>query len=199
MKLSPSRFWTWFRGFAERVPDDDVPGSLQDELLTQLQCVDPRLYFLLSINASPKEFIVTADGDTAAFPAADDLVGVAPEINGWSFLSLKPALGFRFRHSDGPISIDASELWFIPAKSEAHPAELGIILGFPDADLVLANQSVDTAYTILETGIGERKCAADIAHVAVDDLPDDPSASGYLEISHLSDYISFHKRRHNSG
>ena len=87
----------------------------------------------------------------------------------------------------------------MPTKSREHPARLGIILGFPDADLVLANQSVDTAYTILETGIGERACAADIAHVSVADLPDDPDASSYLEISRLSDYITFHKRRHNGG
>ena len=87
----------------------------------------------------------------------------------------------------------------MPTKSTEDPSELGIILGFPDADFVLANQSVDTAYTILEIGIGERACSKDIAHVAVDDLPDDPAASGYLEMSHLPGYIAFHKRRHSGG
>lgn len=199
MKLPPSTFWTWFRGFANRLPVDGIPESLQDELLSQLQCFDDRLYFLLSTNSTPKELIVTAEGNTAAFESVDTLVAAAPDLAGWKFHSLKPPMGFDFRHTDGPISLDVSQLWFMPTKSSNDPTALGIVLGFPDADFVLEHQSVDTAYTILETAIGERSCTRDIAHVAVDDLPDPPGTNGYLELPRLPEYIAFHKRRHAIG
>ena len=57
-------------------------------------------------------------------------------------------------------------------------------------------QTVDAAYTILDTGIGERSTATDIQHVVVGDLPVDPAAEGYLKLARLADYISWHKSKH---
>jgi hypothetical protein len=196
MSLSPSSFWSWFRGFADRLPCDDVPHALQDELLSQLHCYDDRLFFLICTNTSPCELIITAEGNKEAFQSADSLVAAAPELDRWTFIALKPPMGFDFRHTDGPISIDVSKLWFMPTISSADPSALGIVVAFPDADLVLENQSVDTAYTILETSIGERSCTNDIAHVAVDDLPEAPEENGYVKLFQLPDYIAFHKRKH---
>jgi hypothetical protein len=87
----------------------------------------------------------------------------------------------------------------MPTNSSADPSALGIVVAFPDADFVLNNQSVDTAYTILETAIGERSCTNDITHVTIDDLPDAPEGKGYLKLTQLPDYIAFHKRKHSSG
>lgn len=110
----------------------------------------------------------------------------------------KPPIGFDFRFRDGPIDLDVSRLWFMPLKSADDPEALAIQIGFPDADFVLRHQSVDAAYTILETAIGERSCTEDIAQVVVDDLPDSPAESGYLELPRLPDFIAFFKRRHLS-
>ena len=199
MHNPPSTFWNWFREFAKRLLVDEIPESLQDELLSQLHSFDDRLYFLLSTNATPKELIITAEGNEAAFPAADRLVAAAPTLPGWTFYSLKPPMGFDFCHTDGPISLDVARLWFMPTVSSDRPADLGIVLGLPDADFVLEHQSVDTAFTILEVAIGERSCTRDIAHVAVNDLPDDPDANGYLKLPQLPEYVAFHKRRYKIG
>jgi hypothetical protein len=199
MKLAPSGFWTWFRGFANRLPNDDIPDDLQNELLSHLHCFDDRLYFLMSTNTSPHELIITVEGNANAVSSADKLVNAAPQISNWKFISLKPPMGFNFTHRDGSISLDASKLWFIPTNSSDVAPELGVIIGFPDADFVLENQSVDTAYTILETGIGERSCMNDIHRVTVDDLPDDPESHGYMPLPRLADYIAFHKRRYEGG
>ena len=193
------KFWNWFVDFAELIPHEEFPESLQNELLSKLQDYDNRLFFLVSTNSSPREFIVTAEGNREAFSVADDLVAAAPDLANWLFISLKPAMGFKFRHTDGPISLNVSELWFFPTASTKDPAKLGIVLGFPDVDFVLNSQSVDTAYTILESAIGERSCINDIAHVSVNNLPEDPGNSGYLELPQLPEYISFHKRQHNGG
>lgn len=199
MSLSPSSFLTWFQGFADRLPQNDVPNTLQDELLSQLHCYDKRLFFLICTNTSPCELIITADGNKDAFQSVDSLVAAAPKLVGWTFIALKPPMGFDFRITDGPISLDVSKLWFMPLYSSADPSALGIVLAFPDADFVLENQSVDTAYTILETSIGERSCTNNIAHVVVDDHPEAPEDNGYLKLIQLPDYIEFHKRQHSGG
>lgn len=199
MSLSPSSFWTWFRDFADRLSTDGVPESLHDELLSQLHCHDKRLFFLICTNASPCELIISAEGNREAFPSAESLVAAAPKLDGWKFIALKPPMGFDFRHTDGPISLDVSKLWFKPTKSSADSSALGIVVAFPDADFVLENQSIDTAFTILESAIGERSCTYDIAHVAVDDLPKAPEENGYLKLTQLPDYIAFHKRNHSGG
>ena len=198
MSLSPTSFWTWFRGFAERISGDVIPDELQGELLSHLHCYDKRLYFLVCTNASPCELIITVEGNRDAFQSADSLVAAAPQIDGWVFIALKPPMGFDFRHKDGLVSLDVSKLWFKPMNSAADPSALGIVVAFPNADFVLENQSVDTAYTILESAIGERSCTDDIAHLAIADLPDEPESKGYLRLSQLPDYIAFHKRKYRS-
>jgi hypothetical protein len=196
MSLSPSTFWIWFRRFADQLPHGDVSVALQAELLSQLHRYDGRLYFLICTNALPCELIITAEGRVEAFESADLLVAAAPKLDGWKFIALKPPMGFNFRHTDGPISIDVSNLWFMPTNSSADPSALGVVIAIPDSNFVLKNQSVDTAYTILETSIGERSCTNDIAHVAVDDLPATPEEKGFLRLSQLPGYIAFHKRKH---
>lgn len=197
MRLPPSSFWHWFRGYAGRIPIDDIPDELQDELLSQLHAHDERLYFLISTNSSPRELIITADGNQDAFSSARSLVAAAPTYEGWKVTALKPATGFDFRYTDGVIQLEVSKLWFRPIKPKESPSALGIVIGFPDADFVLENQSVDTAYTILEMAIGESACAEDIAQVTVDDTPAEPEASGYIRLPQLADYIAFHKGHHS--
>lgn len=199
MSLSADEFWQWFPKYAARVPSNDIPDRLQDELIAKLHEYDSRLFFLMSTEANARELIITADGNKDAFGSADLLVGAAPGLKGWTFVSLKPPMGFDFEHSDGPISLDVSQLWFLPTHSSTDPPELGVIIGLPNVDFVLERQSVDTAYTILETAIGERSCAGDIAQVSVDELPVDPDKEDYLPLPQLPDYIAFHKRRYLHG
>lgn len=199
MTLTPNQFWLWFRGFASRLPGDDIPDELQDELLSQLQRVDDRLYFLMATGTTPKQLIITADGNTDAFPASDALVAEANDLAGWQFIALKPPMGFAFRFQDGPLDLDVAQLWFMPLKSSSDPKLLGVRIAFPDAGFVLKHQSVDAAYTILESALGERSVAEDIAHVDVADLPESPVDDGYLELPQLAAYIEFHKRQNRRG
>ncbi|SMP79644.1 hypothetical protein SAMN06265222_1369 [Neorhodopirellula lusitana] len=167
-----------------------IPDYLQDTLLAKLHEYDRRLYFLLSTNATPREFIVSADGNSAAFDSVDALVDAAPRLDDWTFISLKPPQGFAFTHSDGPISIDVSQLRFALTKSKETPPRFGVILYIPNIDFVLEHQSVDTAYTILETGVGERRCTDVIARLTVDDPPGDLTGHPSLPIARLSDWLA---------
>jgi hypothetical protein len=197
MRLPPSTFWTWFSGFARRLPADDPPDALLDELLDQLHAIDRRIYFELSTNTADRELILTASGNSAAFPVVDNLIATAPKLKGWSFVALKPPKGFQFKYRSGDIVLNVRELWFMPLQSNTNPRDLGLRLCLPNADYILERQTVDTAYTILETVIGERSCATDIQYVEVDELPADPAAERYLPITRLVEYLEWRRRKHS--
>ena len=80
----------------------------------------------LNPNSSPRELIITADGNKDAFSSADVLVDASPTLDDWLFIALKPPMGFDFQHTDGPIALDVSRLWFMPTKSTDDPSKLGV-------------------------------------------------------------------------
>lgn len=199
MNSKAAQFWNWFTGFAKRACGESPSEQLQDELLSEIHHrLDERIYFEMSTNSSQKELILTACGDESAFPIIVAIVNAAPKLAGWSFIALKPAQGVSFTHQDGEIELNAAELWFMPLKSKINPTQNGIRLGIPNADAVKMQQSVDTAYTILETVIGERLCATSIHHVEMCELPAEPTAAGYLRLSQLAEYLNWRatKQRH---
>jgi hypothetical protein len=200
MIANAKNFWKWFAGFAKRLPSVDPPESMLDELLAEIHHrLDDRIYFEMSTNTPQKELILTACGNVAVFPIIDAIIGVAPSITGWSFVALKPAQGFAFSYRDGEIELDIAELWFMPLQSTEKPTQLGLRLAVPDADTVLARQSVDIAHTILETAIGERLCATAIQHVEIGILPTDPAADGYLKLSQLGEYLQWRAAKSEQG
>ena len=198
MNSNINDFWLWFSGFADCLPKNDPPEAALDDLLERLHLIDNRIYFELSINTPTKELILTAQGDVDAFPVVDAIVAAAPERDDWSFIALKPPMGFDFTFRNNGVVLNAADVWFLPLKSQSDPNALGLRLGVPDADAIFGAQTVDAAYTILDTGIGERSTATDIQHVAVRNLPDNPEANGYLKLPELTDYIAFHKTKHTA-
>jgi len=196
MKSSAATFWNWFREFVTRLTDDEPSEDALDELLERIHRVDDRIYFELPANTPNKELILTAEGNVDAFPAVEALVESARHIDGWSVITLKPPRGFDFVYRNDEIVLNAAELWFLPLETESDSVTFALQLGLPDA--VLARQTVDTAYTILETGIGERSCAIDIERVTIDDLPADPAANGYIELPRLAEYISWRRSKRAS-
>lgn len=195
LETAAIHFWNWFGGFAARLPEGEPPEEMLDELLGQLHALDERIYFELSTDTPAKELILTAHGDVAVFPVIEAIVDAAPVIETWSFMALTPPMGFDFTHRNNGIELHAAKLWFLPLRIAAQPDALGLRIGVPDADLVIRQETVDTASTILQTGIGERSYTMDIQYIELVDLPDDPAAHGYIELPQLAQYIAWEKQR----
>jgi hypothetical protein len=84
-------FWRWLETRIDALAELRAPAqSLWDEALLRLQQVDENLRFEISDEqASGRELIVTAAGNAGSFPTADALVSAAPEIKGWTVISLR--------------------------------------------------------------------------------------------------------------
>lgn len=97
-KGSIEEVWIWFathRLEFWRPRSSNEP--FWDLALEQLKKVDKHFWFELSRDRHPAgEFIVTTEGHAESFPIAEELIRLAPNIEGWTFIALKPPRGFRF-------------------------------------------------------------------------------------------------------
>ncbi len=194
LKASIGLFWTWFA--AKEAALRSISGdsdSVCDDLLRAIQQIDKRLYFEMCVNATPCEFIVTASGHTEVFPLVEAVIAAAPSLRGWAFVALKPPMGFDFKTKYEGITFDPKEMWFLPLVRESAPTALGLRVRIPDYDPSIERQATFAVFTILDTALGERSAALDIAHLEVGSLPVDPQAEGCIPLTKLPSYIQWRK------
>jgi hypothetical protein len=190
-------FWAWFAThnleFSRLGKRADEP--FWDLALEQLKKIDEHFWFELSRERHPaREFIVTTEGHVDSFPIAEELVRLAPNIEGWTFIALKPAQGFRCTTSYEGTRFDPRQMWFLPLENESRPDDLGVQIAIPGLngmDKTLAHNAV---LVILDTGLGERSAALDLQYTEVTDVPADPASEGYMELPELADYIAWRKK-----
>jgi len=188
------QFWIWFSENESRISEADPDLPIFDEILRKLQVLDSRLYFELSTNQDPKDFVITAQGNTQLFPFIDMLVSSAPSIPGWKITALKPPMGFEFTTQYEDIALDPSQMWFLPLESKKDPASLGLRVAAPNLD-PKQKWARAAVLAIIDTGIGERSAAIDIQMVQLESLPDKPEDCGYIELVELAKYIDWRKKR----
>ena len=174
----------------------DSDSALWTEALAQLQAIDSRFWFELSHpDGTPREFILTAEGAKDAFPVAEMTTANAPALPDWHFIALKPAMGFDFVTNYEGVELDPKQMWFLPLKSASRPNDFALRVGVPNLLPEVQRQASNGVLVILDTALGERSAALDIAHVEVRLLPQDPGQVGYVQLPELPGYIKWHKRK----
>jgi hypothetical protein len=199
--LQIQAFWQWFIDHLDEFNRVSKPEEPFWALaLEQIKKVDERFWFELSARGDePREFIVTAEGHVEAFPIAEELISLAPEIGGWSFVALKPPMGFAFTTQYEGTLFEPQKMWFLPMGNPTRPQDIGLRVGIPGLKSIDERVAGNALLVILDTGLGERSAALDIQYLQVAELPPDPEPLGYMELQELPDYISWCKRERSSG
>lgn len=89
------RFWTWFQKNEEMLYSFEMnPEQAFTQLSAQLGKVDENLAFLFGPpnEDGTREFILSANGIAASFPAVEALHGAAPDLPRWTFGKFRPRL-----------------------------------------------------------------------------------------------------------
>jgi hypothetical protein len=189
-------FWAWFATHKLEFSRLALDEPFWDIALEQIKKVDEHLWFELSRDSHPaREFIVTAAGYVSSFPIAEKLVRLAPNIEGWAFIALKPPQGFQFTTTYEGTQFDPREMWFLPLESKSHPRDLWVRIAVPGLDCMDKTTAHSAVLVILDTGLGERSAALDLQHTEVTELPTDPESLGYIELPELADYVAWRKKR----
>jgi hypothetical protein len=188
-------FWSWFMTNRLELSKLASPEErFWDVTLAQIKRIDTHLGFELSGDRHPsREFVVTAEGHVESFPVAEELIHLAPEIAGWTFVCLKPPQGFQFITTYEGIQFDPRQMWFMPLESASRPADLGIRVAVPGLDRMDKKTAHNAVLVILDTAIGERSAALDLQYTEVTELPNDPASVGYIELSELAEYYRLAK------
>lgn len=169
----------------ESIESADDPAY--DACLEALQAIDEGLYLEISIDESPRELIVTAEGEKELFPRADAVVAAAPNLPGWTVLALKPKLGFPESAIWEDYEILLSDVRFEPLLEDDD--ELGIrflVPGASDAELDDAHNALLRA---CDHGLGERAFAESIEFTEVAALPSGAAADAYRPLVALEAYL----------
>jgi hypothetical protein len=189
-------FWAWFSTHKLEFSRLALDEPFWDIALEQIKKVDKHLWFELSRDSHPaREFIVTAEGHVSSFPVAEKMVRLAPNIEGWAIIALKPAQGFQFTTTYEGTRFDPREMWFLPLESKSHPRDLCVRIAVPGLDCMDKTTAHSAVLVILDTGLGERSAALDLQHTEVTKLPTDPESLGYIELPELADYVAWRKKR----
>jgi hypothetical protein len=190
-------FWAWFGTHEPEFSRLGTPDEPFWKLaLKQLKKVDEHFWFELSRERHPaREFIVTAEGYISSFQMAEKLIRLAPKVEGWVFIALKPPQGFQFTTTYEGTLFDPRQMWFLPLQSESRPGDLGLRIAVSGLDGMDKRKVHNAVLVILDTALGERSAALDIKHTELTELPTDPASLDYMELPELTDYISWRKKR----
>jgi hypothetical protein len=194
----PHRFWAWFQQQEHRFRPikDSVGEELLDEFEEQLHAVSDGLYFEIGGKPEgPYEVVITAGGDPQYFPTVRELIAAAPVIPGWEFIAFKPANNFQYHLKYQDLSLNPSEMWFLPLCSKQEPSFLGIRVAIPGYDESEKDNYLNACWLALDSGLGEVQTAEEIHHLEVCGVPENPEGEGFIELPELGDYIEWRKRK----
>jgi hypothetical protein len=174
---APARFWEWFQRNSDRLYHFETD---QESVFAELSGELARVHRGLAFEFGPeeggrREFVVSADGIRAVFPAVQELVRAAPPLPGWKITAFRPPRGLDMSITIGAYSLSADDVWFAP-----RPAGRRIGLRLHVRGLNKRNEGLlgQAAFILLDSAIGEYAAGTRVGPVELRPLPDDPAAQG---------------------
>ncbi len=147
-------FWSWFtsneaRLFAVEVDRDAVFAELD----RQMTVVHTSLTFEFGpVRDGRREFVLSADGDRAAFPAVEALHGAAPRLDRWEWVKFRPRRSPINDVELAGVAVRAEDVRYLLAKDGERT---GIVLFF-DADFEAQSSTYGRiAFLLLDEALGE--------------------------------------------
>lgn len=194
-------FWSWLQDHRAALDAMDTPEHpFWDEVLERLQDMDEGLWMEVSMpGAAPRELVLTAGGDPGLFALVERIVSLAPPLDGWLFVALKPPMGFGFTTRYEGIDLNPAEMWFAPLVSEEAPEILGLSVAVPGFVDDLEQEIGSGVLILLDTALGERSAAIDVELVEVCEVPLQPDEEGFLPLGDLMNYIEWRRHQRAAG
>jgi hypothetical protein len=183
------------RADLEALESADEPAY--DACLEALHAVDEGLYLEFSLDGTPYELIVTAEGDKELFPLVGEVVARAVTLPGWKVMALKPKLGFPETAIWEDYELEIAQVSFEPlASSEGAVGLRFFVPGLGEEDAENAHNALLRA---CDHGLGERAFAEGVEFTECVALPEGKAPSDFILLQELESYLAWQKKKTNGG
>jgi hypothetical protein len=185
-------FWTWFAKEEVRLANEarakDPRGAMM-EISGHLEAIDPGAVGELAIQPDemhPHTLVVSANGDTKAFPVVKKIVAAAPPLTKWKVVA------FRQRREVGQsLQLDGFEakqadFFFREAGRAGGKVNVEVLVkGMNDGNQKIVQQA---AFLMLDHLVGEYDVETKLAGISVKPLPE-PQGDDVKPLSQLAGVV----------
>ncbi len=170
-------FWKWFRsneaGFTKLVRKGSDTTVLEegffDPLSEKLGELKDGFYYLTGMSDDDTvELVFTPDGVTKNIVFIEELVSAAPDIKGWKFTALKPALDIEdVSIAMNDYEFNGKNLFFYSNDQKDYPDEIDITVVYGDMNEENRPMLTNGVFIFLDNFLGELNFVTKIDEVKI--------------------------------
>ncbi len=194
-----SDFWNWFikneKMFFNVVKDEkDIDAEFFDKLSPKLSELKDGYYYVTGmLDDDTVELVLTAEGSPKNVVFIEELVAQAPQINGWKFTALKPALDIKniVINMEGWKS-DSGNLFFYSNDYEDYPDEIDISIVHNDLTEENTLEITNSVHIFLDNYLGELEFINNIDSLKV--ISRHEAEKDLVPITKLKDFLTWRQK-----
>ena len=189
-------FWNWFqkngKDFYNIVKSHkNIEKGFFNKLSPKLQELKEGYFYLTGMfDDNTVELVLTADGNIKNIVFVEELVNIAPQIDGWKFTSLKPAIDIKnlsiemagYKFNDENIGFYANEF-------AEYPDEIDIAIVHNDMNKKNETQVTNGVYIFLDNYLGELDFVNNIDNLTV--ICKKEARKDIVPIEKLKDFLTW--------
>lgn len=192
-------FWSWFqkneKDFSKLVKNrKDIEKGFFNKLSAKLGELKDGYFYLTGIyDDNTVELVLTADGSTKNIVFVEELVKAAPEIAGWKFTALKPALDIKDISIEmGGYKFNSDNLTFYANELQDYPDEIDVTIVHNDLTKENKKQILNGTYIFLDNYLGELDFLNNIDNLTT--ISKDEAQKELVPIGKLKDFLTWRQK-----
>jgi hypothetical protein len=192
-------FWAWFQNNEKKFFNvvkqrGDIEKIFFKKLSDKLNELKDGYFYLTGMyDDNTVELVLTADGAVKHIVFVEELVNSAPQINGWKFTALKPALDIKdvsiemagYKFSDENISFYSNE-------HAEYPDEIDITIVHKDFNEENKSTIINGTYIFLDNYLGELNFATTVDNLSI--IGKDEAKQELIPIGKLKDFLKWRQK-----
>ncbi len=192
-------FWVWFqeneKNFFNVVKQQkNIEKDFFNKLSPKLNQLKEGFFYLTGMfDSNTAELVITPDGMVKNIVFVEELVSAAPQIEGWRFTALKPALDIKDTSIQmAGYKFDESNLNFYSNEFSAYPDEIDITIIHDDFNEEKRSTITNGVYIFLDNYLGELEFATIIDNLTVEGK--DGAQKELVPINKLKDFLNWRQK-----
>jgi len=196
---SNSDFWNWFQQnektfFKVVKTHKDIEKDFFDKLSPKLAELNDGYFYLTGMyNEDNAELILTADGNAKNIVFVEELVEQAPNINGWKFTALKPAMDIEnVSINMNGYTFDSENLFFYSNDYPSYPDEIDICVIHNERTEDNKQEIGNGTYIFLDNYLGELDFLNNIDNLKI--ISKYEAEKELVPIAKLKDFLTWRQK-----